>query len=1052
MIDGLIRWSLQHRATVLAMAAAFLVWGGWTATRIPLDVLPDLTAPSVTILTEAPGMDPLEIEALVTFPIESALNGAAGVRRVRSATAVGVAVVWVEFDWGQDIARARQTVTEKLSLVSAALPPAVEPPFLAPVSSIMGEVLFIDLESDRHSAQELRTVAETLVRRRLLAVPGVSQVIATGGDQKQYEVVLDPARLAAHAIPLDEVERALTAANRNATAGFQVAEGQEYLIRGVGRLTDLDAIAAVAVRTTGAVPVLVGDLGVVREGAAIKRGEGSHNATPAVILGIQKQPNVNTLDLTKQIETTLDDLERALPAGMQIHRDLFRQADFIEQALENLFTALLEGAGLVILVVLLFLMNVRAALITLVALPLSLVAAAVALDRFGLTINSMSLGGLAIAIGELVDDAIIDVENVVRRLRLNAQRPEDQRRTVLAVVYQASTEIRSSVVFATVIVVLVFLPLFGLGSVEGRLLRPLGFAYVVALSASLLVALTVTPVLCAWLLPSSTLIRAGTEPVLTRWLKGAYERWLLRALRYWRTVVATAAVLLVAAVLGVLSAGRSFLPEFNEGALTVSAVTIPGISLADSNALGNALERLLLSVPEVSSTARRTGRAELDEHVQGVESAEIDVRLNASERARDAVLEEIRQKVSLLPGTNVTVGQPISHRIDHMLSGTRANIAVKIFGDDLQQLRALGQQVQAEMALVPGVVDLSAEAQADIPTLRVTVDAAAASRYGLVTGAVTESLQTARVGQTVGQVLEGQIAFPLVVRYELAEDADLSAIGDTRIQTPDGGQIPLSAVASLAPDRGPNFVMRENAQRRLVVQCNVAGRDLRSVVNDIQTRVAAGVALPQGYRIEYGGQFESEADASRQLLWLSLGVVAAIFFILSSAFGSARDGLLIMVNLPLALIGGVAGVYLAGGVLSVASIVGFITLFGIATRNGIMLVSHIKHLQTHEGVTDFRTAVVHGATERVVPILMTALAAGLALVPIALSAGEPGSEIQAPMAMVIMFGLLSSTALNMIVVPILYERFGRPTAAVAPADRLDNPGVVDAAVPPLAML
>ncbi len=551
----------------------------------------------------------------------------------------------------------------------------MEPPFLAPVSSIMGEVLFIDLESDRHSPQELRTVAETLVRRRLLAVPGVSQVIATGGDQKQYEVVLDPARLASHGVTLDEVRARADRRQRNATAGFQVAEGQEYLIRGVGRLTDTDAIAAVAVRTTGAVPVLVRDLGLVREGAAIKRGEGSHNAKPAVILGIQKQPNVNTLDLTAQIESTLDDLQRALPAGMQIHRDLFRQADFIEQALRNLFTALLEGAGLVILVVLLFLMNGRAALITLLALPLSLVAAAVALDRFGLTINSMSLGGLAIAIGELVDDAIIDVENVVRRLRQNAQRPEGERRSVLEVVYRASTEIRTSVVFATVIVVLVFLPLFVLGSVEGRLLRPLGFAYVVALSASLLVALTVTPVLCAWLLPSSTLIRSGTEPALTRWLKGVYERWLLRALHYWRTVVATAAVLLVAAVVGILSMGRSFLPEFNEGALTVSAVTIPGTSLADSNALGNALERLLLSVPEVTSTARRTGRAELDEHVQGVESAEIDVRLTPSDarprgRARGDPAEGVApagherhgRPADLAPHRPHAVGHPREHR------------------------------------------------------------------------------------------------------------------------------------------------------------------------------------------------------------------------------------------------------------------------------------------------------------------------------------------------------------------------------------------------------
>lgn len=1026
MIDGLIRWSLRHRSAVVALAVAFLIWGGWTASRIPLDVLPDLTAPTVTILAEAPGMDPLEIESLVTFPIESALNGAAGVRRVRSATAVGVAVVWVEFDWGQDIARARQTVTEKLTLVSGSLPPNVEPPFLAPVSSIMGEVLFVDLESDRHRPLELRTTAETVVRRRLLAVPGVSQVIATGGEQKQYEVVLDPARLAAYEVTLADVEQALTIANRNATAGFKVAEGQEYLVRGVGRLADTDAIAAVTVKATAAVPVLVRDVATVREGAAIKRGDGSHDARPAVIIGIQKQPAINTLELTTQIDATLDDIQRSLPQGMQIHRDLFRQADFIQQSLENLFTRLLEGAGLVILVVVLFLMNIRAAAITLLALPLSMLAAVIAMDRFGLTLNTMSLGGLAIAIGELVDDAIIDVENVVRRLRENVRLPEGERVGVIEVVYRASSEIRHSVVFATVIVALVFLPLFLLGSVEGRLLRPLGFAYVVALIASLIVALTITPVLCSYLLPQSRLIASGTEPRFTGRLKESYQRWLGHAFRYWRTVVVTAVALLVAALVGILVAGRSFLPEFNEGALTVSAVTVPGTSLEDSNALGNALERLLLSVPEVTSTSRRTGRAELDEHVQGVESAEIDVRLKMKDRSRDALLEELREKVSLLPGTNVTIGQPISHRIDHMLSGTRANIAVKIFGDDLPTLRQLASRVQGEMAQVTGVVDLSVEAQTDIPTLTVRVDAAAAARQGLETGAVAESLQTARVGHTVGQILEGQIAFPLVVRYALDDSEDLESVGDTRIQTPDRRQIPLSTVATIQRDRGPNFVMRENVQRRIVVQSNVSGRDLRSVVNDIQARVRQNVQLPQGYHVEYGGQFESEAQASRQLLWLSLGLVVAIFFILSSAFGSTRDGLLIMVNLPLALIGGVAGIYLAGGVLSVASIVGFITLFGIATRNGIMLVSHIRHLQEHEGVTDFRAAVIRGATERVVPILMTALAAGLALVPIALSAGEPGSEIQAPMAIVIMFGLLSSTALNMVVVPVLYERFGRP--------------------------
>ncbi len=792
MIDKLIRWSLDHRAIVVALSVAFLVWGGWSAARVPLDVLPDLTAPTVTILSEAPGMDPLEIEALVTFPIESALNGAAGVRRVRSATAVGVAVVWVEFDWGQDITRARQTVTEKLSLVSGTLPPTVEPPFLAPVSSIMGEVLFVDLESDRHSAMELRTMVDTVVRRRLLAVPGVSQVIATGGDEKQYEVVLDPARLSFHGVSVAEIEAALQAANRNATAGFQVTEGQEFLVRGVGRFGSLGDIAAVPVRTDDSTPVLVRDVGTVREGAAIKRGDGSHNARPAVIIGIQKQPGINTLDLTAALDSTLDDIQQSLPDGMVIHRDLFRQADFIETSLGNLSARLLEGAGLVVLVVVLFLLNGRAAFITLMALPISLVAAVVAMNQFGMTLNTMSLGGLAIAIGALVDDAIIDVENVVRRLREDAGKPAGERVPMLTVVYRASSEIRGSIVFATMIIGVVFVPLFMLGSVEGRLLRPLGFAYVVALGASLVVALTVTPVLCSWLLPGAKIVAAGHEPRWTRWLKRDYEARLRRAFGWRPAIIAGSVAALAVAVVGVMAAGRSFLPEFNEGALTVSAVTIPGTSLEDSNALGSALERLMLTVPEVTSTARRTGRAELDEHVQGVESAEIDVHLALADRPREAVLEELREKASLLPGTNVTIGQPISHRIDHMLSGTRANIAVKVFGDELQMLRQLAAQVQAEMAQVPGVVDLSTEAQTDIPMLRVRVDAAAAARYGLPAGTVAEMLQTARVGREVSQVLEGQVAFPLVVRYDVPRDATLGSVGGTLIQTPARRQVPLS--------------------------------------------------------------------------------------------------------------------------------------------------------------------------------------------------------------------------------------------------------------------
>ncbi len=663
---------------------------------------------------------------------------------------------------------------------------------------------------------------------------------------------MDPARLQAHNVTIADVERALRAANRNATAGFIAAEGQEYLVRGVGRFTNAADIGATVVKVHDTVPVLMGDLGTVQIGSAVKRGDGSHNAKPAVIIGIQKQPGANTLQLTEQIDETLDDIQHALPQGMTIHRDLFRSADFIEQSLHNLFKALIEGAGLVIVVVVVFLMNVRAAAITLLALPLSLLAAVVALDRFGLTINTMSLGGLAIAIGELVDDAIVDVENVVRRLRENAKLPPEGRKSALEIVYHASTEIRHSVVFATVIVALVFLPLFLLGSVEGRLLRPLGFAYVVALMASLVVALTVTPVLCSWLLPNSKMIAAGEEPRLTRRLKAWYEPWLLRALSHWQVVVAGAVALLLAAFAGIAMAGRSFLPEFNEGALTMSAVTIPGTSLADSNALGDGLERLMLMVPEVTSTARRTGRAELDEHVQGVESAEIDVRLEMKERPKEEVLAEIRDRASLLPGTNVTVGQPISHRIDHMLSGTRANVAVKIFGDDLQMLRGLAAQVHAEMAQVEGVVDLSTEAQTEIPTLRVKMEADAAARYGIPSGEAAGALQTARAGKVVGQVLEGQVAFPLVIRYARDDRAsDLDAIGSTMIEAADRSQVPLSAVATIERDRGPNFIMRENVQRRIVVQSNVSGRDLRSVVDDIQQRVANAVRLPQGYHIEY---------------------------------------------------------------------------------------------------------------------------------------------------------------------------------------------------------
>ena len=1019
MLDALIGWSLRNRLAVLAGAGAFLAWGGVVLRQMPVDVLPDLTAPTVTVLVEGRGMVPTDMEALVTLPIEAVMNGAAGVRRVRSATAVGLAVVWVDFDWGEDIYRARQTVAEKLSAAVPGLPDAVAPPVLAPVSSIMGEIMFVALESSAHSPIELRTTADVVVRRRLLAVPGVAQVTVIGGERRQFEVLVEPDRLFDYGLSLTAVEDALRRANRNTSAGFRQAGGQEYLIQGVGRLSDAEAIAATVVGARGTRPIRVADVAAVEVGAALRRGDGSRNGRPAVILGIHRQPDVNTLALTRELDRVLDDVQAGLPAGMELDARLFRQADFIDLAMSNLTRALRDGALLVAAVTLLFLASARAGAITLLAIPLSLLAAVVGLRALGLSIDSMTLGGMAIAVGALVDDAIIDVENVGRRLRENARRPAAERRPRLRVVFEASREIRPSIVFATLIVGLVMLPIFFLSGVEGRLLQPLGLVYLIALAASLLVALTLTPVLCFYLLPGRDGAAAAREPALAAGVRRRYARLLPRALRRPRTVLAAAGALSAAAAATTPFLGRAFLPPFNEGALTISAVTLPGTSLAESSALGSAVERLLLQVPEVAATARRTGRAELDEHVQGVESAEIDVRLEAGGRPRATVLDEIRERLSLVPGTSITIGQPISHRIDHMLSGSRANVAVKIFGDDLAVLRDLGEQAVAAMRDVPGVVDLALEPQADIPTVRVGFDRAALARHGLPAGEAALTLETALHGREVGQVLDGQIAVPLVVRYRPADMADLDALWDTRIDTPAGPRVPLGSLAAIVEDRGPNFIGRENVQRRLVVTCNVAGRDLGGTAAEIRERLSAALELPDGYRVELGGQFEAQAAASRALIGLGLAAVAGIFLLLVSALRSARDAALVMINLPLALIGGVAGVALGGGTLSIAALIGFISLFGIATRNGIMLVTRIRRLQERGG-SRVRAAVLRGSADRVVPILMTALSTGLALLPVALAADRPGSEIQAPLALVIVCGLVSSTVLNLFVVPTAY--------------------------------
>jgi CzcA family heavy metal efflux pump len=1024
----LVQWSIDHHWMVIVFSALLLAGGLWTARDMPVDVFPDLTAPTVTILTEGRGMAPEEMESLVTFPIESAINGASNVRRVRSATALGIAVVWVEFDWGTDIFQARQVVAEKLALVGGTLPPQVERPVLAPVSSIMGEILFFAISSDTQDPLELRTVADTVVRRRLLAVAGVSQVTPIGGAERQYQVIAYPEQLRANHVSLTELLDAVKGASKNTSAGVYTEGPQEYVLQAVGRVRRPDEIGETVVALRGGRSVLIRDLADVREGAAFKRGEGSRNGKPAVIVGVQKQPGANTLELTARLDRELDRLQQELPKGMTIDRKIFRQADFIEVAVDNVVKALRDGGILVVFIVVLFLANLRAAAITLTAMPLSLAAAILVLRGFGATINTMTLGGMAIAIGALVDDAIIDVENVVRRLRENRAKPVDQQVSSAEVVREATLEIRTSIVFATIIIVLVFLPVFGLSGVEGRLLTPLAFAYIVSLLASLAVAIVVTPALSYAFLPHARSIERGHDGWLARTLKSRFAKDLPRALDHPFFVMATSVVLLVIAVVALARVGTAFLPEFHEGSLTVQANTLPGTSLAKSDEIGRRVEQIMLAESDVVATARRTGRAELDEHVQGVEAAEIDVGLRETGRPRAELLAALRRGFSTLPGTNVTIGQPISHRIDHMLSGTRANIAVKVFGDDLGTLRRLGERVREAVSRVPGVVDLSLEQQMDVPVLRFVLNRTAIARYGLHPSDVGEAIETSFAGATVGRIFDRGTAFDLTVKFDPSTSEDFERISDLPIDTPTAGQVPIRLLADVRREEGPNMVLRENVQRRIVISSNVAGRDLGSVIDDIRANIAQSVPMPAGYRVEYGGQFESQQSASRRLGVLFIGAVAGLFMLLVLAFGRARDAVIVMANLPLALIGGVAGVYLAGGVLSVASMIGFITLFGIATRNGIMLVSHIQHLMTNEGVTDFREAVERGAHERLVPILMTAMAAGLALIPLALGGGKTGSEIQTPMAIVILCGLTTSTLLNMIVVPTLYLRYAKPSA------------------------
>lgn len=1025
MLNRLIRMSLQQRALVVVLTAMLVLFGLMTIPKMDVDVLPDLNRPVVTIMTEAHGMAPEETEALVSFPIETMMNGATGVQRVRSASSAGFSIVFVEFDWGTDIYRARQIVNEKLQLATARLPQGVVPS-LAPISSIMGEIMLVAAKSKSGDtpAIEVRSLADFVIRPRLLAVPGVSQVVPIGGGTKQYQVLTDPGRLKQFGITLDELLEAAKQSNTNAGGGFFQEPNREAVIRIQGRVRDLADIRATPIKAVNGIPVTIGDVADVEFAKGLPRGDASVDAESAVILSVQKQPTANTLALTKQLDVAIDEIQRALPADVIVNRELFRQQQFIQTSVSNVQKALLEAGVIVLVVILAFLMNVRATLISLISIPVSFVLTLLLLNQFGISINTMTLGGLAIAIGLVVDDSIVDVENVFRRLRLNAalEKPEP----ILRVIYGASAEVRNSIVYATLIIVLVFIPLLSLQGMEGRVFTPLGLAFIFSMLASLLVSLTLTPALCALLLGRMKPQHHGDSKLVT-WLKRINEPVIRGSMRRPWLVLGVMAVMTAIAVAMLPRLGREFLPKFNEGSLALNVILPPGTNLDESNRIGTIIERAALTVPEVSHVGRRTGRAEMDEHAEGVNVSELDIGLRPSRRKLDAITEDLRGKIGEIPGVYVAFGQPISHRLDHLSSGVRAALAVKVFGSDLNELRRLATQVGDTMRAVPGVVDLQVEPQVEVPQISIQIDRAAAARYGVTPYALAENLEVGLGGSEVSQVLQGQRTFDLVVWFTPSARSNLDVIGSTLINTPSGQRIPLSQLATVRKDTGPNTINRENVSRRIVVQANVEGRDLNSVVTELQGRIQPlQDKWPRGYYIEYGGQFQSQQSAMARILLIGVFTIVGIFLVLNVALKSWRMALQVMVNLPLALVGGVIAVFLTGGVLSVASMVGFITLFGIATRNGIMMLSHYDHLVNEEGETFSQDMIVRGTLERLSPVLMTALAAALGLLPLALSQGQPGKELLQPIAVVILGGLFSSTLLDQIVTPALFWLFGRP--------------------------
>lgn len=1023
MLNKIIRFSLKNRLLVLIAAALLMIGGIYTANKTEVDVFPDLNAPTVVVMTEAQGMAAEEVEMLVTFPIETAVNGATDVRRVRSSSTTGFSVVWVEFEWDTDIYLARQIVSEKLATIADRLPDYVGTPTLGPQSSILGEVMIVGLTADTTSLLDLRTIADWTIRPRLLSTGGVAQVAVLGGDIKEYQILVNPDKMKHYGVTLGEVMAVSRGMNTNTSGGVIYEYGNEYIVRGLVSTTNASNMAKTVVkRTSEGMPITLGDIADVSIGSQQpKLGLASEKGKPAVLLTVTKQPNTGTIELTERLEEALADVRKNLPADVSISTDIFRQSRFIESSINNVKTSLLEGAIFVIIILAIFLANARTTFISLITIPLALLVGVLVLHALGQSINTMSLGGMAIAIGSLVDDAIVDVENVMHHLRENSKLPMGQRRSIIDVVYSASKEVRMPILNSTIIIVVSFVPLFFLDGMEGKMLIPLGIAFIVALFASTMVALTLTPALCSYMLkPKGATKKEMSEPRFVRWMKAYYERSLEWVLNHRKGMLIGTGTLFVLALGMFFTLGRSFLPPFNEGSLTINVSSLPGISLEESDNIGRRAENILLSVPEIKTVARKTGRAELDEHALGVNTSEIEAPYELDERTRAEFVNEVREKLAVIPGANIEIGQPISHRIDAMLSGTKASIAIKLFGDDLNRMFSIGNKIKESVKDVEGIADLNVEQQIERPELIISPKHEMLAKHGIPLPEFNEFVSVLLAGETVSQVYEQGKAFNLVVRA--GEDFRSSAerIKDLTISNSEGRMIPLSQVADIRSAAGPNTINRENVKRKIVISANTNGRDLRGVVNDIQERIEADITLPEGYHIEYGGQFESEQAASNILLFTSILSIIVIFLLLFMQFRNAVQSAVVLINLPLALIGGVLVLLFTTGEVSIPAIIGFISLFGIATRNGMLLVTHYNTLQNEHGMP-LRECVIRGSVDRLNPILMTALTSALALIPLAFNGDLPGNEIQSPMAKVILGGLLTSTVLNAYIVPVMHS-------------------------------